>query len=91
MSQALQNGKFDPPGPAYILITCQADSEVYIIDELQTIPDVKEVEGTIGPYDIVARIESQSTGSLRDVISRIRKIPEIRATTTVVCESSSFH
>ncbi len=70
-----------------MMITCQNGSERYIMDELQTIQGVKEVEGTVGPYDIVAKLESPAVGSLRDAICKIRKIPEIRATTTVVCES----
>ena len=86
MSQALQEKKFIASGPAYLLITCQGDSGIHIMDEIQTIPGVKGVEATIGPYDLVAKLESRSIGSLRDTISKIRKIPEIRATTTVVCE-----
>ena len=90
MSQTLEAARFDPPGPAYVMITCQDGSEICIMDELQTIPDVREVQGTIGSYDIVAKIVSRTVGSLRETIGKIRKIPEIRATTTVVCESSSF-
>ena len=86
MSQALQDKRFDPSGLTYVMITCQGGFEVHIMDELQTIPGIKEVEATIGPYDVVVKIESRSVGSLRDTISKIRKIPEIRATTTVVCE-----
>ena len=86
MSQILQGRRFDPPGTAYLMITCQSGSERCIIDELQTIRGVKEIEGTIGAYDIIAKIESETTGLLSETIVKIRKIPEIRTTTTVVCE-----
>lgn len=90
MSQTLQQPRGGAVGNAFVMITCQTGSGRYIMDELETILGVKKIEGTVGAYDIVAKIETESVGLLRDTISKIRKIPEIRTTTTVVCESSSF-
>jgi nitrate reductase NapAB chaperone NapD len=90
MSQTLKERRFDLPGTAYLMITCQSGSDRFIMDELKTIHGVKEIEGTVGAYDIVVKIESETTRSLSDTIVKIRKIPEIRTTTTVVCEPTSF-
>ena len=71
------------------MITCESGCEGSIRDELKSIEGVKEVQTTFGAYDILVKIELPTIESLRDVIIyKIRKISEIRATTTIVCESS---
>ncbi len=91
MSQTLEKLRLDFSSTAYIMITCQSGSEGIIIDELKSIEGIKEVLGTVGSYDILAKIELPTIESLRDIIeSKIRKIPEIRATTTIVCGPSSL-
>ncbi len=46
---------------------------------------VKEVHGTFGAYDILAKIESPSVEALREVITwKIRKIEKIRSTLTLM-------
>jgi len=45
-------------GFAYVLINCDLGSEEDIISQLKTIDGVKEVQGTFGVYDILARVES---------------------------------
>ena len=69
---------------AFVLINCELGSEEEIILELKTFSDVKEVQGTFGAYDIIAKISSESVEKIRETISwKIRKIKKIRSTLTL--------
>jgi DNA-binding Lrp family transcriptional regulator len=69
---------------AFVLINCELGSEEEIILELKTFSDVKEVQGTFGAYDIIAKISSESVEKIRETISwKIRKIEKIRSTLTL--------
>lgn len=71
---------------AYIMINCEVGYEESIIEQLRIIEGVKEVQGVLGNFDILVRIEVSSIEALREIItSKIRKIQKIRCTTTVVC------
>ncbi len=66
---------------AYILIQCDLGSEVDIIKELTKVPQVKEVRGTYGIYDIFCKVQGDTKEELDEVItSKIRKVPKIRST-----------
>ena len=69
---------------AYLLIQCDMGSETDIIQQLMKIPEVKEVRGTYGVYDIFAKLESDSREKLDEILTKnIRKIPKIRSTNTL--------
>ena len=66
---------------AYVLINCEIGSEEKVIEELKTIDGVKEVHGTFGAYDVLAKVESDQVETLRETITwKIRKIDKIRST-----------
>jgi len=70
---------------AYILINCEIGSEEQVITALKNIDSVKEVHGTFGAYDILAKIESPQVEDLRETITwKIRKIDKIRSTLTLM-------
>jgi len=70
---------------AYILINCEIGSEEQVITALKTIDGIKEVHGTFGAYDILAKIESAQVEDLRETITwKIRKIAKIRSTLTLM-------
>jgi len=70
---------------AYVLINCELGSEEAIISELKSIEDVKEVHGTFGAYDILAKVEANLVEKLRETITwKIRKIQKIRSTLTLM-------
>ena len=70
---------------AYVLINCDLGSEEQIIEELKHISDVKEVHGTFGVYDILAKVESANVETLRETIMwKIRKIDKVRSTLTLM-------
>ena len=69
---------------AYLLIQCDMGAETDIIQQLLKIPEVKEVRGTYGVYDIFAKLESESREKLDEILTtNIRKIPKIRSTNTL--------
>ena len=70
---------------AYVLINCELGSEEFVISELKSIEGVVDVHGTFGAYDILAKAESSQVETLREIITwKIRKIPKIRSTLTLM-------
>ena len=70
---------------AYVLINCDLGYEEQVIEELKHLSDVKEVHGTFGAYDILAKVESANVENLRDTITwKIRKLDRVRSTLTLV-------
>ncbi len=70
---------------AYVLINCVLGYEEQVIEELKHLSDVKEVHGTFGAYDIIAKLESEQTTTLREtIIWKIRKMEKVRSTLTLM-------
>ena len=70
---------------AYILVSCELGSEESVTSELKSIEEVKEIHGTFGAYDILAKVESDKVEALREIIDwKIRKIKHIRSTLTLM-------
>jgi len=74
---------------AYVLMNCELGSEKDIISLLNKIDGVKEAHGTLGLYDIVVQIESDSEEKIREIVTgTIRKIPKIQSTMTLTRSES---
>jgi len=72
-------------GSAYVLINCDLGYEEEIICKLKNISGLKEVQGTFGAYDILAKIESDELEKLRDTITnKIRNIDRVKSTLTLI-------
>ncbi len=70
---------------AYVLLNCELGSEESTIQKLKDVNIVKEVQGTFGAYDILAKLESDSSEELNNTIStKIRHLDNIRSTTTLL-------
>ena len=70
---------------AYILINCELGSEESIIQKLKNITGISEVSGTFGAYDVLAKIESPTAETVREIITwKIRKVNQIRSTLTLM-------
>ncbi len=70
---------------AYVLISCDMGSEKALIDELKTIDGVIEVMGSLGVYDIIAKIKAEDDHKLREIITwKIRKMNNIKSTLTLL-------
>lgn len=70
---------------SYILIQCDMGHETEIIKKLMEIPQVKEVRGTYGVFDIFVKIVADSREEVDDIMTnKIRKMPNIRGTNTLI-------
>ncbi len=69
---------------AYVLANCELGAEDEVISGLKEIENVKEVHGTFGAYDIIAKVEAETADQLRETITwKIRKMDKIRSTLTL--------
>ena len=70
---------------AYVLINCDLGSEEAILDSLRHMESIKEIHGTFGAYDIIAKMENLDRDKLREIITwNIRKIKHVRSTLTLM-------
>ncbi len=70
---------------AYVLLNCSLGSEEKVIEQLKQIESVKEVNGTFGTYDILAKLQASNIEELRNGISsQIRNIDNVTGTLTLM-------
>jgi len=70
---------------AYVLINCDLGSEDKIISDLRKLEHIKDAVGTFGAYDIVAKIEAETSEQLRETVTwKIRKMNKVRSTLTLM-------
>jgi DNA-binding Lrp family transcriptional regulator len=70
---------------AYVLINCDLGSEEEIIREVKKLPEIIEVSGVYGVYDIVVKIKSDTMDKLRETITwHVRRIDKVRSTLTMI-------
>jgi DNA-binding Lrp family transcriptional regulator len=86
MQKTVESTTMQGTESAYMLINCELGSESSIIEQLKLIPNIKEARGVFGNYDILVKIQASSVESLREIVTfKIRKIPKIYCTTTIMC------
>jgi len=70
---------------AYVLISSDLGHEMNVIEELKHIDSVKEVHGTFGAYDIIAKVENTERDKIREtIIWNIRKLEHVRSTLSLM-------
>ncbi len=70
---------------AYVLINCELGSEDKIISDLRKLEHIKDAVGTFGAYDMVAKIEAETSEQLRETVTwKIRKMDRVRSTLTLM-------
>jgi len=75
---------------AYVLLNSDLGTDEKIISKVKSILDAEqnveyEVQGVYGVYDIVLKITSDNTESLRSIITnKIRKIEKVQSTLTMM-------
>jgi DNA-binding Lrp family transcriptional regulator len=73
-----------PKVVAYVLALASAGSEHDVNEQIKKIPDVVDSKVCYGAWDIVVTVETESFGKLDTVVTKIRKLPNIEQTTTLV-------
>ncbi len=70
---------------AIVLINTEIGTETEVMGALAKIEGVKEIYEVYGMYDIVVKVEAETHEALRElVINKIRRIPQVRGTTTMI-------
>ncbi len=74
-----------PAQKAIVLINLKPDIEEGINEKLSGYPEVTEVHGLYGIYDIIVFVEAESMSDLKDVINtKIRRLEAINSTLTMI-------
>lgn len=77
---------------AIILINAEIGSEEEVFNEISKIEGVTEAYVVYGVYDIIAKVESEDMEKLKEIVaSKIRKLPKVRSTLTmIIVEGKEF-
>ena len=68
---------------AYVLINCNTGSETTVISELKKLPEVVEINGIWGKYDVFAKIITDDPQGIDKLITRLRNHKDITSTYTM--------
>ena len=74
---------------ALVLINTDVGAEDEVLAQVKSIDGVKEAYIVYGIYDLYAKIEAESIEKLKDIVSsKIRKLPKVRSTITMIIVST---
>ena len=68
---------------AYVLINCNTGSETKVISELKELPEIVEINGIWGKYDIFLKIKTADPNGVEKIIKRLRNHPDVTDTFTI--------
>jgi DNA-binding Lrp family transcriptional regulator len=75
---------------AYILMNTEIGSENLIVQQLKNIQGVKEAYSLWGVYDVIANIEANSIGELKDLIThQIGKLGKVNSKLTMIISKNA--
>jgi len=70
---------------AFVLITTEPRFMEEVLKSLKAVKGVKEAHSTYGVYDIIAKVEADTTDRLNEVVTQqIRKLSHVRSTLTMM-------
>jgi len=67
---------------AFLLIQCDMGTGARVTGEIRKVPGVVLVHYVTGPYDLVARVESEDLGTLSKLVDEVQLVPGITRTMT---------
>lgn len=68
---------------AYILATCIPGNEKDVIAKIKSLPNVAEVNGVMGRYDVFVKIDAKDPANVDATISKVRNVPHVTSTVTM--------
>ncbi len=68
---------------AYILATCVPGNEKAVIAKMKGLPNVSEVNGVMGKYDVFVKIEAKEPSKVDLAISKVRSVEHVTGTVTM--------
>jgi DNA-binding Lrp family transcriptional regulator len=70
---------------AYVLLNTDLGAETEVMKDMKMIVEIKEAHMVYGVYDIIARIEAETMGDLKNIISwKVRRLNRVRSTLTMI-------
>ena len=69
---------------SYVLIKCTPGNEKDIISKLKPFPEVVEINGVWGKYDIFVKIVHSDPSEIEKIIGKIRKMELVETTETMM-------
>ena len=72
----------------YLLIETEVGRLEEVAQRVRGIPNVVEVQGVTGPFDLIVKLEAPHINQALDVVmNKIRRVPGIKGTETLVTVS----
>jgi len=71
---------------AFVMISCHPGSHGGNLEILRKMPEVIEAHAVYGIYDEMARIKTETMTEFRELNLRIRRLPNIRSTITMLIQ-----
>lgn len=69
---------------AFLLLTLDGNTPARVAREARAIPGVREVYATLGPYDVVVVVRSETTRDIPLLVERLRRIHGVAQVVTCV-------
>ncbi len=70
---------------AFTMINVETGFEGEVLEALGKLPEVKEAYMVRGAYDIVARLEAETMGEIKNALSwKIRRLKKVRSARTTI-------
>ena len=74
---------------AYILANVETGADRKVFRDIRKLPGVNKVSMTFGTYDLCIEVSFETIENLDEfVFDKLRKIPKIRETVTVICSET---
>ncbi len=74
----------------YLLVETELGKLDEVVRRLRSVHEVTEVEAVTGPFDVIVKVQAPQINQALDVVvHKIRRIPGIKATETLVTVSSA--
>ncbi len=72
----------------YLLVETEVGGLEEVARRIRGFPNVVEVEGVTGPFDLIVKIQADRIDTALDVVmNRVRRVPGIKSTETLVTVS----
>jgi DNA-binding Lrp family transcriptional regulator len=70
---------------AYVLINTELGAVPEVLEAMKKIKEVTEAYSVFGVYDLMTKVEAESTHNLKEIITlKIRRIEKVRSTLTMI-------
>jgi DNA-binding Lrp family transcriptional regulator len=70
---------------AYVLINTEIGTIQEVLESIKKIKEIREAYALFGVYDIMTKVEAESTQDLKKIVTlKIRQVDKVRSTLTMI-------